>query len=82
MKGEGRKTTKSLMIIIASVLTICVVMLCAPAAYATPAYVVKEGRTAAALSFSTQGRALLTRADVTLNAPALSSQYDSDSFSP
>lgn len=39
MKGDGRKTTKSL-IIIASVLMICVVMLCAPAAYATPAYVV------------------------------------------
>lgn len=77
MKGDGRKTTKSL-IIIASVLTICVVMLCAPAAYATPAYVVKEGRTAAALSFSTQGRALLTRADVTLNAPALPDKYGFD----
>ena len=57
---------------------ICVVMMCAPAAYATPAYVVKEGRTAAALSFSAQGRALLTRADVTLNAPALPDKYGFD----
>lgn len=55
MKEDGRNTTKNLMIIIASVLTICVVMLCAPAAYATPAYVVKDGRTAAAIRYAVRG---------------------------
>lgn len=73
--GKTNSQAVKIGIILASVLMICVISACAPAAYASPAYVVESGRAAADVAFSTQGRAILTRADVTISAPVFPDKY-------